>query len=58
MYHWHTESKVMLISVKGGKGKCCPDEHAWNKIGIWSSHSMEILLLEGKLCNFEWKFII
>ena len=34
------------------------DDHAWKKCGIWESHSQEILLLEGKLCNFEGKFII
>ena len=27
-------------------------------LGIWESHSWEILILEGNLCNFEGKFII
>ena len=34
------------------------NSHAWKKLGIWESHFLEILSLEGNLCNFEVKFII
>ena len=33
-------------------------EHAWTKCGIWESHSREILLLEGNICNLEGKYIV
>ena len=31
---------------------------AWKKCGIWESHSREVVLLEGNICNFEGEYDI
>ena len=33
-------------------------KHAWGLNGIWLSHSQEIVLSEGNICNFKDKFNI
>ena len=52
MYHENKTSTTCTTSI-----------HAWKKCGIYPSHSREILLLEGNICNlrgklsFRWIFL-
>ena len=49
---WRYYGNVMGIGDVMGIG------HAWKQFGIWSSHSKEILILKGNLCNLEGNVII
>ena len=60
------EFRKIMTTIKGHllTGYCADNlvsvriQKHTNKCGIWESHSHEICLLEGNLCNLEGKFII